>query len=148
LGYDSVGMIYPVPKPVKVQKKARTYLPKIKKGVRASLEKKATTAWNMAVLKRDGFRCQAVRIDGSKCNALALDPHHIQRRSFKATKWLLENGISLCCYHHREDLTNLKATVLRSIGKERNDRLKSIALNSPIPTDEELHEIIKRLISS
>lgn len=102
----------------------------------------------MAVLKRDGFRCQAVRIDGSKCNALALDPHHIQRRSFKATKWLLENGISLCCYHHREDLTNLKATVLRSIGKERNDRLKSIALNSPIPTDEELHEIIKRLISS
>lgn len=136
---------YPVPKPVKASKKARAPIRKKRKGARASLENQATKSWNKAVLKRDDFRCRAVRSDGSRCNALALDPHHIQRRSFKATKWLLENGLSLCCYHHREDLTNLKATVLRTIGSAEYDRLRYIALKGDVPSDEELKTIIERL---
>ena len=63
-------------------------------GNRKKLEKKLDELWRKAVIKRDGGKCI---ICGSQKNLAA---HHILSRRHKATRWLLENGVTLCTAHH------------------------------------------------
>lgn len=50
--------------------------------------------WSFAVKERDGFRCR--RCGASK----RLNSHHIIKRQFKALRWDVDNGITLCVGHH------------------------------------------------
>jgi hypothetical protein len=138
-------MIYPAPKHKPQIKKARRFIPKVRKGLRASLEREASALWSRVVLTRDNYRCRIINPDGTRCASVGTDPHHIKSRRYKSTKWLPENGLTLCQHHHRVDLNNLTSNVIRTIGKEVFDRLSGLAYKGRNFTIEELQEQIIKL---
>ena len=65
-----------------------------KKSILKRLEKEADRLWSLAVRKRD----KKCLLCGSSDN---LQAHHaIVRRGSKSTRWILENGITLCVGCH------------------------------------------------
>lgn len=54
-------------------------------------------AWRKAVYKRDGFKCQ-----WPNCTKTTrLNAHHIKNwANFPGLRFLVDNGITLCRYHH------------------------------------------------
>lgn len=133
-----------MPKPEKAVKKPRRYIRPQRKGERASLEREVTALWSRVVLHRDDHMCRAIEEDGSRCQAPGTEPHHIMRRAYHSTKWLPSNGLSLCSRHHRFDLLRLKEMCIRTIGLLQWERLRSVALNGKVPSDDELMMIKKR----
>lgn len=58
-----------------------------------TLKNKADKLWREAVWKRDKYQCQV-------CGKEARNAHHIVgRRNFRL-RWEIDNGITLCPYHH------------------------------------------------
>ncbi len=76
-------------KHLKTEKKQRTAK---NKTPRKDISKLLDTAWSETVKVRDGYTCQKC---GSKDKQL--NSHHIFSRSFKSTRWDIDNGICLCC---------------------------------------------------
>ena len=63
---------------------------KKKKGIDGKLD----IAWSLLVKLRAGMKCEY-------CGKTSyLNSHHIYSRSKASTRWLPENGISLCVGHH------------------------------------------------
>jgi hypothetical protein len=56
----------------------------------------ADKKWSKLVRERDG-QCLYC---GRKADQWVLNAHHFIRRSVKATRLMLENGVSLCFVHH------------------------------------------------
>jgi len=52
--------------------------------------------WREAVLKRDNYKCQICRKKDTKLNT-----HHIIPKVFKKFQFEVNNGITLCFYHHK-----------------------------------------------
>lgn len=79
----------------------KDYLKNVKK--KTKLKKKSVkmrtldNKWSLCIRGRDKYRCQ-------KCgnSAMRVEAHHIVRRSFMNTRFLLENGITLCLKCHDE----------------------------------------------
>lgn len=55
--------------------------------------KKLDGIWSDKIRARDNFACQ-------KCGEYGDSPHHIFRRAIMSTRFLLENGITLCYEDH------------------------------------------------
>lgn len=68
---------------------------KIKKQSSISfLTKKADKLWSECVKIRDWYKCQY-------CDKTEyLNSHHLFTRARKSTRWVLNNGITLCSWHH------------------------------------------------
>lgn len=64
---------------------------KKKSGVDGSLD----IAWSRLVKLRAGMKCEYC-----KTTTKQLQSHHLFTRSRKATRWDVNNGISLCASHH------------------------------------------------
>jgi len=60
----------------------------------SSLTKKADILWSECVKIRDWYKCAYC---GKKEH---LNSHHLFTRSRKSTRWDIDNGISLCSWHH------------------------------------------------
>jgi len=56
-------------------------------------EQELDALWHKAVILRDK-KCRWCRADKN------LDPHHLVPRRFTGTRWLLDNGMTLCHHHH------------------------------------------------
>jgi DNA-binding transcriptional regulator YiaG len=54
------------------------------------------TIWSYAIKERDGFKCRYTGCSQTKY----LNSHHIIKRQFKALRWDIDNGITLCVGHH------------------------------------------------
>lgn len=137
-------MLYPCPKPLKQEKKARKYLRPVRKGFRAALEIKCNELWSAIVLMRCGYRCQHIDENGNRCMALAIDPHHIIRRSFKAVKFNVKNGMGLCRKHHDLGNTRLFLVAVRVFGDGIINELKELS-KGDAPTINELSQIKEHL---
>jgi len=71
---------------------------KIRKISKKGLLKKQDKVWREAVVKRDNYSCQVCnkKLKGINCQA-----HHILPRQFIDYRWDINNGITLCYYHHK-----------------------------------------------
>lgn len=93
--------------------------------------------WSFAVKERDGFRCR-------RCGATKrLNSHHIIKRQFKALRWDVDNGITLCIAHHTfgNDAAHVdEIGFLEWLNKENIDynKLRSRRLNRFEKTFEEI----------
>lgn len=70
--------------------------PKRKKSRKAQLIKALDDLVSKQVRERDGHRCR-------KCNRESVYHHHIfGKKAHPSTRWVLQNGISLCFHCHRD----------------------------------------------
>ena len=61
---------------------------------RKRLEQKLDALWSALVKLRDGGKCQ-------HCGkTFGLEAHHVIERRYTATRWDLENGVTLCYHCH------------------------------------------------
>lgn len=72
---------------------------KKKKSRRAYLIKALDDLVSKQVRERDGYTCRKCGRRAIKKNDVA--HHHLMTKTRLATRWLLENGISLCYFCHR-----------------------------------------------
>lgn len=78
--------------------------------------------WRLLVYKRDNYKCQ-----WPGCNQhRKLNAHHIKKWSdYPALRFVLDNGITLCRYHH-DSIKNLEhiyeAIFLKLIASKKNER--------------------------
>jgi hypothetical protein len=90
------------PKPAKRSPKPRKRVKRsirphaVRQTKRAAQERKLDRLWSLAVRGRDGHRCRM------HCGRNGTDAHHIHGRSHKGTRWVLDNGITLCRQDHQE----------------------------------------------
>jgi len=66
-----------------------------KKTAKQKQEKEMDEIWAFKVKERDDYTCQVCKKKSSNVNA-----HHILPRGLKGLRWDVNNGISLCAYHH------------------------------------------------
>jgi len=74
-------------------KKKRKYK---KKTSKQKEQKELDEIWAKKVKDRDNWTCQICNKKFDKVNA-----HHILPRQLKGLRWDVNNGITLCAYHHR-----------------------------------------------
>lgn len=78
--------------------------------------------WSRAVKARDGNRCVYC---GSRTN---LQAHHIFKRQHSMTKYMLNNGVTLCsgpgsCHSEIEKNYEMKQWLINYIGRDKYDEL-------------------------
>jgi 5-methylcytosine-specific restriction endonuclease McrA len=59
-----------------------------------ALESELDTLWASLVRKRDHRRCRVC------LNNYVVQAHHIFKRRYTGTRWVLDNGVTLCLMHH------------------------------------------------
>ena len=83
--------------------------------------------WSRLIKKRDGQRCV---ICGCRRD---LEAHHLTSRLHMATRWLLENGVTLCQEHH-------------TIGQEAAHRDKEAFEQKLIKVDNKYKIVLERVL--
>lgn len=84
--------------------------------------------WSQIVRSRDGFTCV---LCGKTRYQTQIDAHHIVGRSYYETRWLIENGTSLCkaCHDRVGRLPREQEHLIKkTIGKDREEQLEIIAI--------------------
>lgn len=96
----------------KTKVKAKTKLKLIR-------EKALLGLWSKAVKVRDGYKCAYC---GAKDN---LESHHIFSRRHAITKYDMDNGVTLCKYHHTmiEKSYDLKQWLINWVGQDKYNEL-------------------------
>jgi len=63
-----------------------------------TIEKEMDGIWAKKVFERDGHKCQVCMkiLEGRNKH-----PHHVLPRQLKGLRWDVNNGITLCYYHHK-----------------------------------------------
>lgn len=78
-------------------------------------------AWRKKVYQRDGFKCQ-----WPHCNLKQrLNAHHIKNwANFPGLRFVVENGITLCKYHHDQikGMEDIYAEVFLKIVAGKNEK--------------------------
>ena len=88
--------------------------------MRRNFEDPLYKKWRKAVYQRDNHTCQWPGCNNRK----RLNAHHIKTWSnYPALRFLVDNGITLCYYHHKiikgmEDI--YEATFLRIVANKKN----------------------------
>jgi len=112
-------------------------------GDRKKLEKQLDELWKGAVIKRDGGKCI---ICGARKSLAA---HHILSRRHKSTRWLLENGVTLCTAHHiygvHYDPVPYVNEFRRRLGNDFLENLTRLAMSAVRYTEDDLLEIMEKL---
>lgn len=85
------------------------------------------TLWSKMVRERDG-RCRRC----GKCPPYKLDAHHVMPRSRRATRYLIDNGITLCthCHTFGDDSIHRvgKKAAIAIVGLKEYKRLEKLSL--------------------
>lgn len=69
--------------------------------------------WREAVYKRDNWTCQDCRARAKKGKRVTLHPHHIKPFSkYKALRFAIDNGVTLCFGCHQKRHKDIKLTVI------------------------------------
>ena len=110
------------------------------------LKRKLDKLWSLKVKERDDFKCRKC---GRRDN---LNSHHIFSRRYNSTRYLLDNGITLCPGHHtfsgvfsaHETPRKFFSWLEGVYGKEWLDKLEKKSGELKSWTIKELLEIIKQ----
>lgn len=77
--------------------------------------------WSKIIHKKFDNRCAV-------CGATPCQAHHIFTRTYKSTRWDIENGIALCYKHHfflaHSKFEEFRDFVIGFMGQEAYDKLK------------------------
>lgn len=102
--------------------------------------------WSGAVLRRDHTLCQAPPANKGAC-AGRLEADHLISRSYGATRWNVEVGITLCLAHHKwyteHPLEHVELAKGR-IGAARYDELRKLAMTHVAEDPEEALERLRK----
>jgi 5-methylcytosine-specific restriction endonuclease McrA len=95
-------------------------------------KKSLDNKWSKAVLERDNNICQKCLDDRIRIHQ-PVSPHHVFYRRYLSTRWVVDNGITLCISHHRwaHDKPNeFKEWWIDRVGEEKAEelRLKSLEI--------------------
>ena len=106
--------------------------------------------WSEAVKVRDGWKCVYC---GKKTN---LQSHHIFKRQHSMTKYMLDNGVTLCsgpgsCHSEIEKNYDMKQWLINWVGREKYDNLDRLHYQpkqwSKCPSElREVYESLKEFI--
>lgn len=111
------------------------------KSEKQKLIDKADKLWSIAVRNNYHNRCV-------KCGGKATASHHIESRIHKNTRWLIDNGIAVCCPCHLHFFHGKPAESMRWLKDFYGDRIKKLEKKSQKifkPTIEDLKKIINKL---
>jgi 5-methylcytosine-specific restriction endonuclease McrA len=81
--------------------------------------------WSKAVLERDNYTCQ--RCLKGVCTFEPVSPHHVFYRRYLSTRWVIDNGITLCTTHHRwahDKPKEFKEWWISQVGEEKAEELR------------------------
>jgi len=113
---------------------------------RKTLEKILDDLWRKRVKERDGYKCM---YPGCNYHGDDVEAHHIWGRGNKGSRWLLDDGITLCWKCHREAEKHPKAfrqmVEDRYLGTERMTRITQAAKAVCKWTVDQLMEIREQL---
>lgn len=73
----------------------------MKKKSKKTEERELDKMWQGKVKRRDKYICQVCR---KKLTSKTSRAHHIIPRQIKGMRWDINNGITLCDYHHRRGI--------------------------------------------
>jgi 5-methylcytosine-specific restriction endonuclease McrA len=95
-------------------------------------KKRLDNKWSKAVLERDNNICQKCLYDRIRIYE-PVSPHHIFYRRYLSTRWIVDNGITLCTTHHRwahDKPKEFKKWWINRVGEEKAEglRLKSLEI--------------------
>lgn len=83
--------------------------------------KQLDTLWSKKIRDKYEGKCAV-------CGATPVQAHHIFSRSYKSTRWDLDNGIALCYKHHfflaHSKFEEFRDFLFEHIGEERYNQLK------------------------
>ena len=79
--------------------------------------------WKHKVKERDKYCCQVCnkKLIGKNCHA-----HHIIPRQIKGMRWNIDNGITLCYYHHKIGIYSAHQNAIWFYGWMNNNRSKQL----------------------
>lgn len=93
------------------------------KPTKSTISKELDKLWSLIVKQRDGFQCVVC----GKDNTVAA--HHIFSRKNHSTRWDIDNGVSLCFYHHMRwahvEYEQFRDFIVGRIGKKMFETLKA-----------------------
>ena len=98
-------------------------------------------AWSLIIRGRVGNKCELCGETNKRLHA-----HHWVGRRYKATRWLLDNGICLChqCHQDIHDLPGFKHDVIKKkLGYDRLEELELIALRREKQDKEAIKQNLK-----
>lgn len=113
--------------------------------------KKLDSLWAKLVKERAGGKCEYCLEERRTFKGgpgIWLEAAHIVGRTYRATRWLLENGIALCSEHHaaydqhRPDELKIRRIV---IGEEKYERLCS--MKQVIAKNQDYNELKEQLMA-
>ena len=84
-----------------------------KKKSKKTEEKELDEMWKTKVKQRDGYICQICK---KKLTPKQARAHHILPRQLKKLRWDVNNGITLCDYHHRRGIYSPHQNVIWFFG--------------------------------
>lgn len=112
--------------------------------------KKLDTLWAKRVKERAGYKCEYCQEEGRKIagpTGAWLEAAHIVGRTYRTTRWLLENGMCLCsgCHRsydeHRPDELKIRRIV---VGEEKYEKL--CTMKQVIAKNQDFDVIKKQLL--
>jgi len=115
---------------------------KKKKTRRKELELELDRVWHEKVLERDKKKC---RICGKTDR---LQSHHIFSRTHRATRWDLDNGITLCAGHHywaHREPEKFRQFVIGLMGEEKYQRIFEKSQHSVKFSIQDLEDLLNNL---
>jgi len=84
--------------------------------------KQLDTLWSKIIRKNFDNKCAV-------CGATPCQAHHIFTRSYKSTRWDIDNGIALCYKHHfylaHSKFEEFRDFVVNLLGEEKYGELKA-----------------------
>ena len=91
--------------------------------------------WADLVKERDDYTCQHCFKVYPEGQRRGLHAHHIFTRTRRSTRWMLENGITLCFYHHawaHENPLEFHELMKDRLGWENYDELRALSLKTKV----------------
>lgn len=89
--------------------------------------------WSQVVKAKVNNICELEGCGGMACGG-ALNAHHIFSSRHAATRFVPENGLSVCYVHHihyiHHDTTKAAVDILRVIGQDRYDRMEALHMQT------------------
>lgn len=103
--------------------------------------KQLDTLWSKKVRELFGHKCAV-------CGASPVQAHHIFTRSYKSTRWNLDNGIALCYRHHfyleHSKFEEFRDFVINYLGEDKYNEIKELSKQIVKPDLEEIKTSLEK----
>ena len=109
-----------------------------KKRIKSELDK----LWRNKIHERCEGKCEI-------CGKSPVQAHHVFSRRYTGSRWLVDNGVGLCYFHHKffahVKYEEFRCWFIERIGQDRFDAIKEMAYNVVKFTPDDLDRIKEEL---